>query len=97
MQQKGNAVNVFAHARASPYTSSIPVHTESEMSELLERITMNPTIRDGRPIIRGTHITVSDILEWLASGMSEADIISDFPDLTHEDILAALTFAARRE
>ncbi len=67
------------------------------MSELLERITTNPTIRDGQPIIRGTHITVSDILDYLASGMSEADIIADFPDLTHEDILATLTFVARRE
>lgn len=67
------------------------------MSALLDRITINPEVRSGKPIIRGTRITVSDILEYLASGMSEAEIIADFPDLTHEDILATLSFAAQRE
>ncbi len=67
------------------------------MSALLDRITINPAVRSGKPVIRGTRITVSDILEYLASGMSEAEIIADFPDLTHEDILATLSFAAQRE
>ena len=67
------------------------------MSEFLDRITINPAVRSGKPIIRGTRITVSDILEYLASGMSEKEIIADFPELTHEDILATLAFAARRE
>jgi uncharacterized protein (DUF433 family) len=67
------------------------------MSNLLERITLNPEIRSGKPVIRGTRITVSDILEYLADGMSEAEILEDFPDLQTEDISAALTFAAERE
>jgi uncharacterized protein (DUF433 family) len=67
------------------------------MSNLLERITLNPEIRSGKPVIRGTRITVSDILEYLAGGMSEAEILEDFPDLQTEDISAALTFAAERE
>lgn len=67
------------------------------MSNLLERITLNPEIRSGKPVIRGTRITVSDILEYLAGGMSEAEILQDFPDLHAEDISAALTFAAERE
>ncbi|TAJ78183.1 MAG: DUF433 domain-containing protein [Gallionellaceae bacterium] len=67
------------------------------MSALLDRITINPAVRSGKPVIRGTRISVSDILEYLASGMSEAEIIADFPDLTHEDILATLAFAAQRE
>jgi uncharacterized protein (DUF433 family) len=67
------------------------------MSELLDRITINPAVRSGKPVINGTRITVSDILEYLASGMSADEIIADFPDLKHEDILATLAFAAQRE
>ena len=67
------------------------------MSELLDRITINPAVRSGKPVINSTRITVSDILEYLASGMSADEIIADFPDLTHEDILATLAFAAQRE
>ena len=67
------------------------------MSELLDRITINPAVRSGKPVINGTRITVSDILEYLASGMSADEIIADFPYLTHEDILATLAFAAQRE
>lgn len=67
------------------------------MSELLERITINPAVRSGKPVINGTRITVADILGYLASGMTEDEILTDFPDLTHEDILATLAFAAQRE
>lgn len=67
------------------------------MPELLDRITINPAVRSGKPIIRGTRITVSDILEYLASGMTEEEILADFPDLSHEDIMATLAFAAQRE
>jgi len=62
-----------------------------------ERITVNPAIRGGKPCIKGTRITVYDVLEYLAGGMSEDQILSDFPDLTREDIRAALGFAAARE
>lgn len=64
------------------------------MSEPLDRITLNPEIRSGKPIIRGTRITVTDILEYLAGGMSEDEILDDFPNLSREDIRAALNFAA---
>jgi uncharacterized protein (DUF433 family) len=60
------------------------------------RITIEPGKRGGKPCIRGLRITVYDVLEYLASGMSEAEILADFPDLTHDDILACLAFAADR-
>ena len=62
-----------------------------------DRITIDPAKRGGKPCIRGLRITVYDILEYLASGMSEADILNDFPDLTRDDIRACLEFAADRE
>jgi len=67
------------------------------VNELLARIVIDPRIRNGKPVIRGTRITVTDILEYLAGGMSEEEILADFPDLTGEDIRAALAFAAQRE
>ena len=60
-------------------------------------ITVNPEVRGGKPCIRGLRITVYDVLDYLASGMSEDDIIRDFPELTREDIRASLAFAADRE
>lgn len=62
-----------------------------------DRITIEPGKRGGKPCIRGLRITVYDVLEYLASGMSEAEILADFPDLTSEDIRACLAFAANRE
>ena len=62
-----------------------------------ERIVMDPAIRGGKPIIRGTRITVSDILEYLAGGMTVEEILFDFPDLHDEDIRSVLRFAADRE
>jgi len=61
------------------------------------RITIDPEKRGGKPCIRGLRMTVYDVLEYLASGMSEEDILKDFPDLTREDIRACLAFAADRE
>jgi uncharacterized protein (DUF433 family) len=60
-------------------------------------ITIEPGKRSGKPCIRGMRITVSDILEYLAGGMSEAEILEDFSELTSEDIKACLAFAADRE
>jgi uncharacterized protein (DUF433 family) len=60
-------------------------------------ITQEPGKRGGRPCIRGMRIAVADILGWLAAGMSHEDIIADFPELTEEDIRAALAYAADRE
>ena len=62
-----------------------------------ERITVNPAVRGGKPCIKGTRITVYDILEYLAGGMSEDEILSDFPSLGWTDVRAALEFAAARE
>ncbi|MBX3302226.1 MAG: DUF433 domain-containing protein [Nitrospira sp.] len=61
------------------------------------RITLDPEKRGGKPCIRGLRMIVYDVLEYLASGMSEEDILKDFPDLTREDIRACLAFAADRE
>jgi uncharacterized protein (DUF433 family) len=61
------------------------------------RITIEPGKRSGRPCIRGLRITVYDILDYLAGGMSEDEILADFPDLEREDIRAAIAFAADRE
>ena len=60
-------------------------------------ITINPEKRSGKPCIRNLRITVYDILDLLASGMSHGDIIEDFPKLTQDDIYAALKYAADRE
>lgn len=69
----------------------------SMTSDLLKRITVDPGKRSGKPCIRGLRITVSDVLEYLASGMTEAEIVADFPDLSSDDIRACLAFAAQRE
>jgi uncharacterized protein (DUF433 family) len=61
------------------------------------RITIEPGKRDGRPCVRGLRISVYDVLGWLASGMSEADMLNDHPDLERADIRACLAFAAERE
>ena len=61
------------------------------------RITIEAGKRSGKPCIRGLRITVSDVLEYLASGMTEDEILSEFPDLEREDIRACLAFAADRE
>ena len=62
-----------------------------------DRITIEPGKRSGKPCIRGLRITVDDVLSNLAAGLSEAEILSDFPDLEHEDFLAVFAFAADRE
>ena len=60
-------------------------------------ITIEPDKMGGKPCVRGLRITVYDVLDYLASGMTEAEILNDFPDLTAEDIRACLAFAAERE
>lgn len=62
-----------------------------------DRITINPAKRSGKPCIRNLRITVADVLSYLASGMTEAEILADFPELEPNDIRAALAFAAERE
>ena len=60
-------------------------------------ITLEPGKRGGRPCIRGMRIAVADVLGWLATGMSHEQILSDYPELTEEDIRACLAYAADRE
>ena len=60
-------------------------------------ITIEPDKRSGKPCIRGTRMTVTDVLEYLAGGMTQEKLLAEFPDLTAEDIRACLAFAADRE
>ena len=60
-------------------------------------ITIDPNKRGGKPCVRGLRITVYEVLEYLASDMTEAQILEDFPDLTHKDLKACVAFAADRE
>ena len=69
----------------------------SSMKHYSERITIDAQSRFGRPCIRGQRISVYDILGWFASGMTKQDILSDFPELTEDDLQAALSYAADRE
>ena len=62
-----------------------------------ERVTLDPGKRGGKPCIRGLRITVYDVLSQLAAGVSQAEILEDFPELDEQDILACLAFAADRE
>jgi len=68
-----------------------------ETMDYRQLITIEPDKRSGQPCIRGLRMTVQDVLEYLASGMSVEEVLADFPDLTAEDIRACLAFAADRE
>ena len=70
------------------------------MSTLIDytiHVEINPEIRFGKPVIKGTRITVYDVLQWLASGMSHQEILEDFPQLSEEQIYACLAYAADKE
>lgn len=66
------------------------------MENLVSYISINPEIRFGKPCIKNTRIEISDILSWLASGMTPAEILDDYPQLQQEHIRAALYFASNR-
>ena len=67
------------------------------MTPYSKRIVINPKVRFGKPCIKGTRIAVYDVLSWLASGMTNKQILKDFPELSNEDITACLSYAASRE
>jgi uncharacterized protein (DUF433 family) len=67
------------------------------MNELRTHIVVDPEIRFGKPCIKGTRITIGDILQWLSGGMTEQEIIADYPELQRTHIRAALAFAAERD
>jgi uncharacterized protein (DUF433 family) len=69
---------------------------KTEETQLLKRISSNPGIFNGKPIIRGMRFKVSDVLGYLASGMTQEEILNDFPYLEKNDIIAALTYAAKK-
>lgn len=62
-----------------------------------EYIEVNPEVRFGKPVIKGTRITVYDVLQWLASGLTHDEILADFPQLSENALLACLSYAANRE
>jgi uncharacterized protein (DUF433 family) len=64
------------------------------MANLLERVSIDPVVCGGRPCIKGTRIWVSLVLDLLASGMAEAEVRREYPQLTHDDILAAIAYGA---
>lgn len=64
--------------------------------ELPSRISIDPAVRFGEPCVRGPRITVGDVLGYLASGMTEAELLADFPALNHEDVLACLASVGER-
>ena len=82
-----------------PEAAAAPAHTEAGSSEMAysERITIRSGKRGGRPCVRGLRITVYDVLGYLAAGMSEDEILADFPDLERADVRACLAFAADQE
>lgn len=89
-------------ARPLPRVRAIPIDwpQPAEIHSFMDYrqfITIDPGKRSGQPCIRGLRITVQDVLEYLASGMSMEQIVRDFPDLTIDDIRACLAFAADRE
>ena len=84
-----------------PQPAACSVHAASRIIQIgmdyREIITIEPDKMGGKPCIRGLRITVYDVLDYLASGMAEAEILADFPDLTQDDLRACLAFAADRE
>ena len=67
------------------------------MKSFQEHIIIDANIRFGKPVLKNTRISVSDVLGWLSNGMSKEDILSDFPELNEDMILACLAFVANRE
>jgi len=64
------------------------------MNTLLDRITIDPEVCGGKPCIRGTRMWVSLVLDFLAGGMTEAELLAEYPHLSHEDVLAAIAYGA---
>lgn len=64
------------------------------MTDRLDRISIDPRICGGKPCIKGTRLWVSVILDFLADGMSEAELLTEYPQLTHDDVLAAIAYGA---
>lgn len=74
-----------------------PQLTVTQLEFAMSQITLEPGKRGGRPCVRGLRITAYDVLSMLSSGLTQHEILDDFPELTHEDIRAVLAYAADRE
>jgi uncharacterized protein (DUF433 family) len=83
--------------RVSPFLIGHCLRRILAVMSLADHISIDPAIRSGKPCIRGTRIAVYDILDYLAGGMSEEQVVRDFQGLTVDDVRAALEFAAERE
>jgi uncharacterized protein (DUF433 family) len=92
-----SADNSVSGAEAQPFTSTGLLRLRTFAMDYSNIITIEPGKMGGKPCIRGLRITAYDVLDYLASGMTEGEILGDFPDLTEEDIRACLAFAADRE
>jgi len=100
MKRKAEHVSAKSEEGSVTRTSPLALQGHRPYTPLMdyrERITIEPGKRSGKPCIRGLRITVYDVLDYLAGGMSEDEILADFPDLERDDIRAALAFAADRE
>jgi uncharacterized protein (DUF433 family) len=75
----------------------LPINRKLLNMDYRDYITIDPNKRGGKPCVRGLRITVYEVLDYLASDMSEEEILEDFPDLTREDLKACIAFAADRE
>jgi uncharacterized protein (DUF433 family) len=105
LERKIGAFTVFLWPRFSTLTGlAVPtlqllqlrlIVKKRKMSDLLERITVNPKQCGGRPCIRGMRIRVSDVLDLFAAGLSAEEILEDLPDLEMDDVRASLVYAAR--
>lgn len=82
--------------RSLRLVSRAPLPYTGAMSSL-DRITIDQSVRFGKPCVRGTRITVGDVLSYLAAGMTEDQVIAEFTQLTRDDIRACLAYAAERE
>ena len=96
----GKTIRLGIEYRAEPRSGFLSLSNNSPIvasMDYRDQIVIDPEIRFGKPSVKGTRLTVGDVLSYLASGMSEQQIMTDFPQLTGEDIRACLAFAAERE
>lgn len=87
-------VSAFDRLGDGEYNRARELNMPAVQGQLLKRITVDPDVRFGKPCIRGHRITVQEILEWLSSGASQKQILSDYPQLEPDDFLAVYAYAA---
>jgi len=88
---------VFVRHSHAPILKSFKLQARATITDYTQFVTIEPGKRSGKPCVRGTRITVYDVLGYMAAGMSHEEILADFPSLTQDDLLACLAFAADGE